>query len=82
MFFGFKILRKEMLKKKGYAFNSMSGRPTNSLNMDMVQSISIVDQEKNLHPFKEKVHLWTTIKVIYHFNLKQAFMNECGTNIK
>lgn len=48
-----------MLRKKGYAFNSMSGRPSNFSNADMVQTINIVDQEKNLQPFKEKVHLWT-----------------------
>lgn len=52
-----------MLKKRGFVFNSVSGRPNSFANVDMVQSILILDQEMNLQPFKEKVHLWNTIKV-------------------
>lgn len=52
-----------MIKKRGFVINSVSGRPNSFANVDMVQSITIVDQEMNMPAFKEKVHLWNTIKV-------------------
>jgi hypothetical protein len=35
--------------------------------VDMVQTIYINDQEKNLPLFSERVHLWTTVKVSFCF---------------
>ena len=52
-----------MHKKRGFVFNSVSGRPNSFANVDMVQSITIVDQEMHVPAWKVKVHLWNTIKV-------------------
>lgn len=52
-----------MNNRGGKAFNSVSGRPKSFANVEMVQSIHIHDQEKNIDPFRERVHLWTTVRV-------------------
>ena len=51
------------MRNGGIAFNSASGRPTGFGNVDMVQFIHIEERDKNLDPFKEKVHLWNTVRV-------------------
>jgi hypothetical protein len=53
-----------MQKRGGSDFNTVSGRGRKyDHNIDMVSSIQIIDQDKNIEPFKERVHLWNTIKV-------------------
>lgn len=53
-----------MQKRGGIEKNiTVSGRPKSFANIDMVQSILIQDQEKEVPPYKVKVHLWTTVKV-------------------
>jgi hypothetical protein len=57
-----------MRPSRGDAFNSYAGHQKGqAADIDKVMSISIVDQEKNLPPFKEKVHPWTSIMVTRTF---------------
>ena len=51
------------MKKRGFESISASGGLKSFANVDVVKTIEIQDQEKNLPPFKEKVHLWNTILV-------------------
>ena len=45
--------------------NTISGRRNQMLAayVTMLQHIHIQEQDLNLAPFKERVHLWTTIRV-------------------
>lgn len=47
----------------GIVVNSVPGRVRNIANVDMVQFIHIEERDKNLRPFKEKVHLWNIVRV-------------------
>ncbi len=60
------------MKKSGgsdKAFNSLPGRTKGLAQYERVQTIHIQDQERNLEPWRERVHPWTTVRVSFLFAL-------------
>lgn len=60
------VVKKRGEDKSSYSLqaNTAPGRAVgNMATANYVQHIHILEQDLNLPPFKERVHLWTTIRV-------------------